>query len=73
MDDAQSVVFHDVVVTGQEAPRTSAEAPPLLCRIRGAVVELPPWYLLPGSTVERAGDVGTVVISREHAAALGLV
>lgn len=68
-----AIIFTDVPVLGRETQTTSGEAPVLLCRIRGAVVQLRPQWLLPGSTIEREGDVGTVVISHEHAAAIGLV
>jgi len=43
------------------------------CRIDGTVVTLPALFILPGSTVWKRGDRGTLVMPRQVAAELGLV
>ena len=44
----------------------------LVCRVAGKLVSIPPERLLPGSTIRQQGDVGTLVLTREDAEALGL-
>jgi hypothetical protein len=45
----------------------------IMCRVADKVVTIPPARLLPGSTIRRQGDVGTLVVTRVDAEALGLV
>ena len=45
----------------------------VVCRIEGKPVTLPVVFILPGSTVWRRGDRGTLVIPRRVAGDLGLI
>jgi len=45
----------------------------LRCRIEDRIVGIPPFRLLPGSEIVRAGDRGKVVLPKDLAARLGLV
>jgi len=44
----------------------------LRCLIDGKIVGIPPLRILPGTTIERAGDHGMLVLEREMARELGL-
>ena len=45
----------------------------VLCRVAGKVVSIPAGSLLPGSTIRRQGDVGTMVLTRDVAETLALL
>jgi hypothetical protein len=45
----------------------------LLCRVKGRLVSIPARRMLPGTTVHKSGDRGTLVLLRDHAKMLGLV
>jgi len=44
----------------------------LVCRVAGKLVSIPPGRLLPGSAIQRQGDIGTLVLTREVAEAFAL-
>jgi hypothetical protein len=66
MDDTDRVAFVDVEVL-------AANPLILLCRVKGRLVSIPPRRVLPGTTVHKNGDRGTLVLSRDLAKMLGLV
>jgi hypothetical protein len=64
MDDADAIALADVEVLADNQLI-------LLCRVNGRIVSVPPEQL-PGTTVRRHGDRGTLVLTRKRAAMLGL-
>jgi hypothetical protein len=58
MDDADAIALADVEVLAdnQLIP---------LCRVNGRIVSVPPEQMLPGTTVRRHGDRGTLVLTRK--------
>ena len=44
----------------------------LKCRIDGKIVHVPPLRMLPGTTIQRPGDRGMLVLERTLAIELGL-
>jgi hypothetical protein len=65
MDDADAIALADVEVLADNQLV-------LLCRVNGRIVSVPPEQMLPGTTVRRHGDHGTLVLTRKLAAMLGL-
>jgi hypothetical protein len=65
-EDGGGVAFHDV-----EVVRDTGLG--LMCRVGGRAVYVPPLRVLPGSTVRRMGDRGTLVLPLDVAEDLGLV
>jgi len=65
MDGADRVQFHNVEVL-------DASGLVLRCRVDGHIVGVPPLRMLPGTTIRRLGDRGTLVLERELARELGL-
>jgi len=64
-DETQQMKFADVLVivdTGLV----------LKCRVGEAVVSVPPLRMLPGTTVRREGDCGTLILPTDVAQDLGL-
>ena len=66
LDGADRIAFSDVELLG-------ASVFVLRCRVDGKIVGVPPLRLLPGTTIARAGDLGTLVLERDMARHLGLV
>jgi hypothetical protein len=66
MDGADRIAFSEVELLG-------ASVFVLRCRVDGKIVGVPPLRLLPGTTIARAGDFGTLVLERDLACRLGLV
>jgi hypothetical protein len=66
MDGADRIAFSDVELL-------DANGHLLLCRTRGRTFGVPPLRILPGTTIARAGDRGTLVLERDMARRLGLV
>jgi len=64
-DGTNRVEFLDVEVTGDDRLV-------LTCRVRGRIVAVPPFRILPGSEISRAGDRGRLVLPRAVAVTLGL-
>ena len=65
MDGTDRMEFPDVEVVGSGGLV-------LRCKVCGKIVGVPPLRLLPGTTIARAGDRGTLVLEREMARDLGL-
>ena len=65
MDGTERMTFPDVEVL-------DSSGLVLQCRLAGRIVGVPPLRLLPGTTIARAGDRGTLVLEREMARELGL-
>jgi hypothetical protein len=65
MDDADRVAFADVEVL-------AVNPLVVLCRVNGRIVSIPPGRMLPGTTVRRHRDRGTLVLPRKLATMLGL-
>ena len=65
MDGTERMTFPDVEVL-------DSSGLVLRCRLDGKIVGVPPLRLLPGTTIARAGDRGTLVLEREMARELGL-
>jgi len=66
MDGTDRMQFADVEVLADNQAV-------LLCRVNSKLVSIPLGRMLPGTTVRQQGDRGTVVLTREVAAMLGLV
>jgi hypothetical protein len=66
MDGADRMAFSDVEVL-------DGGGLVLKCRIAGKIVHVPPLRTLPGTTIERAGDQGMLVLEPMLAIKLGLV
>jgi len=64
-DGTNRVEFLDVEVTGDDGLV-------LTCRVGGRIVAVPPFRILPGSEISRAGDRGRLVLPRAVAVTLGL-
>ena len=65
MDDADPIAFTDVEVLADNQLV-------LLCQVNGRLVSIPPGRMLPGTTLRRHGDRGTLVLTRKLATMLGL-
>jgi hypothetical protein len=65
MDAADWIAFLDVEVLADNQLV-------LLCRVNGRLVSIPPGRMLPGTTIRQHGDRGTLVLTRQIAALLGL-
>jgi hypothetical protein len=65
MDDADAVALAEVEVLAENQLV-------LLCRVNGRIVTVPPGQMLPGTTVRRHEDRGTLVLTRKFAAILRL-
>ena len=66
MDGTERMTFPDVEVL-------DSSGLVLRCRLAGKIVGVPPLRLLPGTTIARTGDRGTLVLEAELARELGLV
>ena len=44
----------------------------LVCTVKGRMMTFHPTHILPGSTIQKVGDVGTLVLSQSVAITLGL-
>jgi hypothetical protein len=66
MDDSDRVEFTNVEVLAHNEHV-------MLCRGAGKVVTIPRPSVLPGSTIQQKGDVGTLVLTRQVAKGLDLL
>ena len=64
------VAFEPVTVVAEGYPLGMGR---LVCNLNGRTMTFHPAHILPGSTIQKVGDVGTLVLPQSAALTLGLL